>query len=482
MHHTALLSAFLPLTLSIVTMSLSSLDRETSCIICFESFGADQKVCATVPCGHVFHSLCFAGWEQSRRGRADCKCPMCNTPTTASIRLFVNLAKEHANDDDSLSSSSTEGGNDEEEDDASNDAKLVTNQLATVVRGGPPEVIDLPDGYEGNDQQNDMPFLDKTIRKTESLSSRNPAVVRRKATRLKKRVKALEHQKRDMLEKEKIHFAQEKKFQERLKQIDIEVNELKEESKDAQRTLHHTKHELQREILLRNRAQENLALVTNRALLVEQELRDIQSKHAKQLNDAKVHSMAEVRDVLQQHRELVEENHRLKDRLGKLSNIHERENPQWSDGVDKRVDEDLEQVNLVNVKKTRDAARLWAAAKRTDMENEERLLVSLEKHTKTHVRMARKMSGQAARMSFAAMLVAKNVSNSTSTMDILQQEDNEVEWPRSDLFVSSSLPLGRKKRARDGIGAVSSKSLSEVSKPLWSKTPQRAWGSLRSSH
>ena len=149
--------------------------------------------------------------------------------------------------------------------------------------------------------------------------------MRRKAKRLKKHVQALEIQRTELLEKEKTYMAQHNKVQVRIQELESEMQQVKDLWKAAQRSLDHSNHELQRERIQRTRAHEALTLVEQHASQNEQELRTIQVNHSKQLQEAQLQSMAEVREVLQQHRELVEGNNRLKKRLNKITHQYEKE-------------------------------------------------------------------------------------------------------------------------------------------------------------
>lgn len=61
------------------------------------------KICAIVPCGHVFHQVCAKKWRSandrrlahtrynnSRESTVQCKCPMCNAPTERFVTLYIS--------------------------------------------------------------------------------------------------------------------------------------------------------------------------------------------------------------------------------------------------------------------------------------------------------------------------------------------------------------------------------------------------------
>ena len=415
----------------------TSSDRDSSCIICYEAFGADKQVCATVPCGHVFHLSCFQEWERSQRRKGSCKCPICNTLSTSSVRLFVQFSRDDDHDDGASLSSHSQGDMTEEQ------------EASTLLQKSP------------------------------SLDNKSDPM-RRKAKRLKKHVQALEIQRTELLEKEKTYMAQHNKVQVRIQELESEMQQVKDLWKAAQRSLDHSNHELQRERIQRTRAHEALTLVEQHASQNEQELRTIQVNHSKQLQEAQLQSMVEVREVLQQHRELVEGNNRLKKRLNKITHQYEKEKNHQKDNIHCCLEAELEIGQLNNVKKSKEAATLWAAAKRSNMVKEERQAASLEMHTRTHVRMSNKMSGQATRMSLAAMRVTKHTTNPLSGLVVIpsRQGEKKNEIFQENSLYATSVSLVKKKRMRSAIEIVPSNNILQVSKPISTKPPSKTWGSL----
>lgn len=415
----------------------TSSNRDSSCIICYESFGSEKQVCATVPCGHVFHSSCFQEWERSQRRKGSCKCPICNTPSTSSVRLFVQFARDDDHDDSgSLSSQS---------------------QVDTT------------------EEQEESTYLQKP-----SSCNNKSDPMKRKAKRFKKQVQALEIQRSELVKKESTHLAQHNKAQVRIQELESEIQQLKDVWKAAQRSLDHSNHELQRERLQRTRAQESLALVEQHASQNEQELRTIQANHSKQLQEAQLQTLVEMREVIQQHRKLVEENHRLKKSLDKITHQYEKEKRQWKDSCYSSLEMELGPDQLINAKKSKEAGTMWVATERYDMIKEERQAASLEMHTRTHVRMSHKMSGQATRMSLAAMRVAKHTTNSISeiaSIPSIQSEKKPELHQRTSLY-ATSVSLVKKKRMRTALGIVPTNNIVQVRKPPCSNPPCKTWGSL----
>ena len=156
---------------SSTTDSMTTCEESSSCPICLESlfstlavsnisedpgrsyhasFGtgtashttsttATSPIGAAVPCGHCLHVHCWDEWmaaSMRHRGGAghhnhstilSTKCPLCNCPTTAFARLFLNIPTAathltiHDNDDDDLDDISIETDEEEEAEDNDDD-------------------------------------------------------------------------------------------------------------------------------------------------------------------------------------------------------------------------------------------------------------------------------------------------------------------------------------------------------------------------
>lgn len=68
------------------------------CPICLEnlcSTSPKKGICATVPCGHLFHAECFQKWQSckknttSTRQSQHCNCPICNREISDFVRLYL---------------------------------------------------------------------------------------------------------------------------------------------------------------------------------------------------------------------------------------------------------------------------------------------------------------------------------------------------------------------------------------------------------
>ena len=72
--------------------SSASQSLET-CVVCFEPLvHEDSELGVAVPCGHSFHSACFASWEKSKqkRGSSTTPCPLCNVATNLFVTIRFN--------------------------------------------------------------------------------------------------------------------------------------------------------------------------------------------------------------------------------------------------------------------------------------------------------------------------------------------------------------------------------------------------------
>jgi hypothetical protein len=188
--------------------------------------------------------------------------------------------------------------------------------------------------------------------------------------------------------------------------------------------------------------------------------------------------MAEVNNVCTQHRDLVEENRRLKDELFKVTERYHIELTKWKD-QGHQCSDDLEHDKLETVQRARDIAKLWMTNARNSSAQDERQAASLEALTRTHVRNATKMSGQAARISLAALKVAQQHSTvRLSTLSIPQQEEKEHPISTGSLL-ASSLSVVKKKRTRAYLEGASLNEVTKVRRPQPSKTPRQKWGSLK---
>jgi Ring finger domain len=71
----------------------SSSQTQETCVVCFEPLvNEESELGVAVPCGHTFHSHCFAGWEKSkrRRGSSSVPCPLCNVATNLCVTIRLN--------------------------------------------------------------------------------------------------------------------------------------------------------------------------------------------------------------------------------------------------------------------------------------------------------------------------------------------------------------------------------------------------------
>lgn len=127
-----------------------------------------NDICATVPCGHLYHHTCFGRWQasQPQLHRGGAKCPTCNVRTTACVKLFLSLdglAVGAGDDDDDVSLSSAEHDDDDDRDgegcvdvDDDGDAQTVSRE-GRLQRGRDGEASEKDGSSDGvnNDNNND---------------------------------------------------------------------------------------------------------------------------------------------------------------------------------------------------------------------------------------------------------------------------------------------------------------------------------------
>ncbi len=180
---------------------------DNTCSICLEPLlgassstsasASEDFVGAVVPCGHCFHSNCFALWR-ANKGK-NCKCPNCNKPAKQCLRLFISLPEDLAAgqngdqiDDDDLSLHSTEtalqedGGQQPEN---HGESTIVTNELQ-ALNGSSDDSIEIPEAIEAipprNIHRNNLQTVDLTQSSLKKLkTSSSPTVYIDKSQRYK---------------------------------------------------------------------------------------------------------------------------------------------------------------------------------------------------------------------------------------------------------------------------------------------------------
>ena len=70
----------------------SSSQTQEACVVCFEPLVSEgSELGVAVPCGHTFHSNCFASWEKSKRLRSSSvPCPLCNMGTNLCVTIRLH--------------------------------------------------------------------------------------------------------------------------------------------------------------------------------------------------------------------------------------------------------------------------------------------------------------------------------------------------------------------------------------------------------
>jgi hypothetical protein len=306
-------------------MSSSSDDEYNNCPICLSSvFGPagggcddsddenvgnnnsssssrnDQNdICATVPCGHLYHQKCFQSWQDSQKqwsGRGGCgkvKCPTCNVRTTSCIKLFVSLEglkTRGTNDDDDVSLSSEEnesvvGDEDDEkdDDDSADRTRTTDSQVSSPLQ----RITRIAKGYKRKYQQGQVQFQsyrEETKRWTEKLKDYESQV----------RTLRMESDRKDQ------------QIEEMEKGMDAVF--LKQEENERL---------LERVSLDGQKKDRLIAHYKNQNTLLQKENAGIHAQYQKKLEDAQ--AKPEFQQVLEDHPKVLNENRRLKEELNKLA-------------------------------------------------------------------------------------------------------------------------------------------------------------------
>ena len=154
------------------------MEESSSCPICLESLfdgdggnAADTPATgATVPCGHLCHVKCWDEWMAAsmtnhHRHQQSTKCPMCNSATTALVRLFLTVptARNQRNDDDDDDSeeSGMESDDDGNDDDNGELGETSPTIAATTTSRPNPRSVTTPTILDllSDDDDNDGPVI-----------------------------------------------------------------------------------------------------------------------------------------------------------------------------------------------------------------------------------------------------------------------------------------------------------------------------------
>mmetsp|Transcript_34787 Transcript_34787/g.37655 ORF Transcript_34787/g.37655 Transcript_34787/m.37655 type:complete len:525 (+) Transcript_34787:27-1601(+) len=325
---------------------------------------------ATVPCGHLYHYDCFDSWRASQASRRSShnpsiKCPTCNLKTKDFTRLYLDVASINGlicqrtgsgDDDISLSSieddddDESEENNDEHEhdkliraqdptnnehDEFINHAESISNEIESVgihVQEENNAKISI-ETLTAREQQSvevvaevvDLTISPSTRQLTSTISSQSnddPRELER-VTRIAKKFK------RQFLQKNlqyKEQYNEKRKISERVRQVDKELLEMQggmdELDRDQKMTILHLKESrlsLQRTVTERDMLKSQYLMMEEGKSKLDNQLKKCHLYYGKELEKARMKSMSEVQQILEEHPKVVEENRILKKQLQKLN-------------------------------------------------------------------------------------------------------------------------------------------------------------------
>ena len=283
---------------------------------------------AYVPCGHVFHVHCGEGWRYSRRH--DCRCPLCNTPTTAFCRIFLDTVQVEKDDDDS---SLSEYEDEEEEED--NDGREVSR-----IQVGDQDDVPVADADQQNASESEVICIeDDEVNETRpkskpASSSSDSDKYRKKAKKLKRLLAALQtkydktvanlHELRDTCQES----------QGRIEQLDSENKSLESDNCQKQLCIEGIRLDQVRLGRKVEELKQELVHALQRAEDAEKGLRMARQDHERILSRENKNRMTEVERIISDNKRMQLESARLKEENLRIRAKHdaaEKEFLQWRD-------------------------------------------------------------------------------------------------------------------------------------------------------
>jgi len=426
-------------------------DRNT-CVICLDPLPT-LPMGACVPCGHCFHEKCFEKWALSSRSDG-VKCPTCNIVGYNFVKLYLDLGLDDNDDDDdtSLSSASDDENDTNDDEDELNDS--TEQQLETADVSDEESTKNSKDEKTSNDE---VIVIDGEPERKKIDDSNDPQKYRKKAKRLKKRVRMLEAHRKKQAQDNKDLQTKHSEVKSELEESREELDEVIGELGAAERELEGVRLQLNGLRRDKEAAISKLKSTSVRATKAEVALHQVKQQHACDLKQAHANSLAEVKDILEQHPKVKEQNRTLKeDMLRKQDYILklERRLENLTKTVEARVDRDLKEYATTSLNRATKTAKLLRhmddSIQRAKTQN---IRMKSAEEAESLSRMQTKMSSHAARLSRAT-----DKQSSRSGIDALDALDRDTSLqpflstkPRS-LGQSSQRPL-----ALDGLRSKNSK-------------------------
>jgi hypothetical protein len=379
---------------------------------------------------------------------------MCNSETTIFTNLFLDLeAKDDDDDDDSLSSASSieDSGGDAEETTLQDPEYGAKESDTQASRDDPPDVIEIDDNSvveilsntntpsPPQRTQAQRPRAPKSVRDNEDTSR-----MRHKAKRLKKQNKYLEVKSKEIMERERKLLEDFSKTRERLEVMEQERQDKEDAAKSVQRELEHSKLMLKRLERERDTTEKQLSSIRKTALEFEEDLAKMHHSYQYRLKNADARAMKEVRELLDQHPKLVQENHTLKEVMAKKDlyiQALKRKVESLERSVHGRVDQEVREHQSRGNKIAKQVAKDYQEAREHEerRRQQEKLQQARRKESQseTVARVAGKNSAHASRVASAALHIASKPKRAMDVLDSASRKSTSVK-PTLQSRVSSS--------------------------------------------
>jgi uncharacterized protein YoxC len=401
-------------------------DDNNNCVICLESLcSADIPIGATVPCGHCFHVECFAGWKHSKRGQSNLKCPMCNHPTTAFCRIYLDLGAVDDDQDDGCSLSSVESavmGDEEDEEEKEDSAESEETDEHDVA---PPE----------NDTvDNDVICVDDDVSSSDKVKSDESShnKYRKMAKKLKAKVKMLESERKRLAETAKTFLQQHGKLKMEIQETASQVEDIRTSMGPIQRKVEHLSLDITRVRRERDEATRELHAAKTKVQNLETKMAEMSKQYNRDVERAHANSMTEVQTILNQHPKLTESNRRLKEELQRKEERIQRLEARYREGslhknntktVSREQTEPQDSVKSV-YRASKDRAKLLRDFHDHQDDAAEKLSAQAQPdhHLDVKKRMKGKVSANAARFSRASEKPVARLPAALSALDAIDQD------------------------------------------------------------
>jgi DNA repair exonuclease SbcCD ATPase subunit len=270
--------------------------------------------------------------------------------------------------------------------------------------------------------------------------------MRRKAKCLKKQNKHLEAKAKEIAERERKLLEDFSKTRERLEVMEQERENEEEAAKSAQRELEHCNLMLARFRRERDTAQEQLSSLQKRAREVEEDLTNVHQSYQDKLKKADARAMKEVKELLDQHPKLVQENHTLKEFMAKknqyIQALKKKVESLERSAHGRRVDQKIRQHERSGKHSVEEIARGYQEAREQEqwgrqLENLQRVRRK-ESKSETVARVAGKNSAHASRVASATLHITSKPKRAMDVLDSASRKNTSAKPTKQRRESSSS--------------------------------------------